>query len=60
MTVARSLPSDADRARRAPALDPALLDALVARALAEDLGDGDATAAATVPADAQALARIRQ
>jgi nicotinate-nucleotide pyrophosphorylase (carboxylating) len=56
----RELPPEADRARTPPALDPALLDGLVARALAEDLGDGDATAAATVPADAQALARIRQ
>jgi len=33
---------------------------LVARALAEDLGDGDATAEATVPADARAKARIFQ
>ncbi|HYV16800.1 MAG TPA: carboxylating nicotinate-nucleotide diphosphorylase [Conexibacter sp.] len=49
-----------DRPRVAPPLDPALLDELVARALAEDLGDGDATAAATVPAAARALARIRQ
>lgn len=60
MTAARPLPPGADRERRAPLLDPALLDELVARALAEDLGDGDATAAATVPADAQAFARIRQ
>ena len=44
----------------APALDPALLDDLVARALAEDVGDGDATAAVTVPAGARATARIRQ
>jgi nicotinate-nucleotide pyrophosphorylase (carboxylating) len=49
-----------DRAREAPALHPADLDALVARALAEDVGDGDATAAVTVPADARAVARIRQ
>jgi nicotinate-nucleotide pyrophosphorylase (carboxylating) len=54
------LPPGADRVRRAPALDPAALDELVARALAEDLGDGDATAAATIAADAQGLARIRQ
>jgi nicotinate-nucleotide pyrophosphorylase (carboxylating) len=56
----RELRPESDRRRAAPALDPALLDELVARALAEDLGDGDATAAATVPADANALARIRQ
>ena len=56
----RELPPEADRRRVAPALDPALLDELVARALAEDLGEGDATAAATVPANARALARIRQ
>jgi len=60
MTASRSLPPAADRVRRAPALDAAMLDDLVARALAEDLGDGDVTAAATVPADARALARIRQ
>ena len=51
---------ESDRPRAVPVLDPALLDELVARALAEDLGDGDATAQATVPADARALARIRQ
>jgi len=56
----RDLPPASDRVRRAPALDPALLDELVARALAEDIREGDATAAATVPADAQALAHIRQ
>ena len=56
----RELPPEADRRRVAPTLDPALLDELVARALAEDLGDGDATAAATIPPDARALARIRQ
>jgi nicotinate-nucleotide pyrophosphorylase (carboxylating) len=33
---------------------------LVARALAEDLGGGDVTAEATVPADATASARIVQ
>jgi nicotinate-nucleotide pyrophosphorylase (carboxylating) len=49
-----------DRDRRAPALDPALLDELVARALAEDVGDGDATAAVTVDPEARAIARIRQ
>ncbi|MDO8214013.1 carboxylating nicotinate-nucleotide diphosphorylase [Conexibacter sp. CPCC 206217] len=55
------LPADRkDRERRAPQLDPAQLDDLVARALAEDVGDGDATAAVTVPADARAIARIRQ
>ncbi len=36
------------------------LDALVARALAEDLGPGDVTSVATVPASARARARIRQ
>ncbi len=60
MTASRSLPPGADRARSMPALDRAALDELVARALAEDLGDGDATAAATVPTDARARARIRQ
>ncbi|HEV7773367.1 MAG TPA: carboxylating nicotinate-nucleotide diphosphorylase [Conexibacter sp.] len=54
------LAHEADRRRVVPALDPVLLDDLVAQALAEDLGDGDATAEATVPADARALARIRQ
>lgn len=55
------LPADRkDRERRAPALDPAQLDELVARALAEDVGEGDATAAVTVDADARAIARIRQ
>jgi nicotinate-nucleotide pyrophosphorylase (carboxylating) len=55
------LPADRkDRERRMPALDPAQLDALVARALAEDVGDGDATAAVTVAADARATALIRQ
>ena len=33
---------------------------LVARALAEDLGDGDVTTAATVPAETRARAVIRQ
>src|SRR5581483_4031752 len=36
------------------------IDDLVARALAEDLGDGDATTAATVPPDARARALITQ
>ncbi len=40
--------------------DPNELGALVARALAEDLGDGDLTAEATVPAVARARARILQ
>ncbi|MGN6189134.1 MAG: carboxylating nicotinate-nucleotide diphosphorylase [Conexibacter sp.] len=56
----RELPPEADRVRAAPALDPSLLDDLVSRALAEDLRDGDVTAAATIPPDARALARIRQ
>ena len=36
------------------------LDELVARALAEDVGDGDVTTAATVPEDARARALITQ
>ncbi len=40
--------------------DVAALDALVARALAEDLGSGDVTARAIVPAEARARARIVQ
>ncbi len=36
------------------------LTELVARALAEDLGDGDVTSAATVPGDARAHARLIQ
>jgi len=36
------------------------VEELVARALAEDLGEGDVTAEATVPAEAQARARIVQ
>jgi nicotinate-nucleotide pyrophosphorylase (carboxylating) len=40
-------------------MDPSLRD-LVARALAEDLGPGDITAEAVVPADAAATARIVQ
>jgi nicotinate-nucleotide pyrophosphorylase (carboxylating) len=49
-----------DRVRTAPAFPPGLLDELVARALAEDLGSGDATAEATVPADARARATVTQ
>jgi nicotinate-nucleotide pyrophosphorylase (carboxylating) len=52
--------AESDRPRVEPPFDARLADELVARALAEDLGDGDATAEATVPADARALARIRQ
>lgn len=51
---------ESDRPRVAPRLDPALLDALVARALEEDVDGGDVTAEVTVPPDARALARIRQ
>jgi nicotinate-nucleotide pyrophosphorylase (carboxylating) len=58
--VSAGPPPEADRRRVAPTLDDALLEALVRRALAEDVGDGDATAAATVAPDARALARIRQ
>ncbi|MCW3039004.1 MAG: nicotinate-nucleotide pyrophosphorylase, partial [Solirubrobacterales bacterium] len=43
-----------------PAVDPALITDLVARALAEDVGTGDVTTAATVPAGTQAVARVRQ
>jgi nicotinate-nucleotide pyrophosphorylase (carboxylating) len=39
---------------------PATIDDVVTRALAEDLGDGDITSAATVPEGAQARALIRQ
>jgi nicotinate-nucleotide pyrophosphorylase (carboxylating) len=49
-----------DRPRAAPRLDSVALDALVLRAIAEDLGSGDATAEATVPGRARAVARIRQ
>ena len=49
-----------DRPRVQPALDGDLLDDLVARALAEDVGPGDVTAEATVPADARARARVHQ
>ena len=37
-----------------------LVQELIDRALAEDLGDGDLTSAAVVPADAEAIGRIRQ
>ncbi len=53
-------PPGADRHRVAPVLDPTQLDELVARALAEDLGDGDVTVAVTIAPDARAVARIRQ
>lgn len=49
-----------DRPRAAPTLDPDWFDELIARALAEDLGGGDATAEATVPADARARAVVIQ
>ncbi|HEX5146472.1 MAG TPA: nicotinate-nucleotide diphosphorylase (carboxylating), partial [Conexibacter sp.] len=55
----RDLPPGADRARALPEF-PADASELVARALAEDLRDGDVTAAATIPADARARALIRQ
>src|SRR4051812_47189477 len=41
-------------------MDPAALRELVARALAEDVGDGDVTTEITVPAAARARARITQ
>ena len=53
------LPADADRERVLPDF-PEDAPELVARALAEDLGDGDVTAEATIPADAAAKALIRQ
>jgi nicotinate-nucleotide pyrophosphorylase (carboxylating) len=43
-----------------PAISAEQLRELVARALAEDLGDGDVTGEATVPAEATATARIVQ
>jgi nicotinate-nucleotide pyrophosphorylase (carboxylating) len=50
-----------DRGEYAAAMsDPDALEPLVARALEEDLGDGDLTSEATVPADARARARIVQ
>jgi nicotinate-nucleotide pyrophosphorylase (carboxylating) len=42
------------------ALDPSFVADLVARALAEDVGAGDVTTEATVPAGAQAVATITQ
>ena len=42
------------------ALDPAVLDDVVARALAEDVGTGDVTTRATVPPGTRARARITQ
>ena len=41
-------------------MDSETIGELVARALAEDLGDGDVTSAATVPAEARATATITQ
>jgi nicotinate-nucleotide pyrophosphorylase (carboxylating) len=55
----RDLPPAADRPRALPDF-PEDAREIVARALAEDLGDGDVTAEATVPADAWAKALIRQ
>lgn len=43
-----------------PTVDPALIADLVARALAEDIGTGDVTTAATVPPGTPATARVRQ
>jgi len=43
-----------------PAVDQTELETLVRRALAEDIGSGDVTSAATVAADTHALARITQ
>ena len=41
-------------------MDPATIADIVSRALAEDLGPGDVTSEATVPANARARARITQ
>jgi len=59
MTASRSLPPGADRPRLLPDF-PEDAAEIVARALAEDLGDGDVTAEATIPPDARAKALIRQ
>ncbi len=48
------------RPRILPAVERHELDALVARALAEDLGSGDVTTAATVVPETRAVARITQ
>ena len=42
------------------AVEPSVINETVARALAEDVGDGDVTTAATVPEDARARALITQ
>ncbi|HEX4804569.1 MAG TPA: carboxylating nicotinate-nucleotide diphosphorylase [Conexibacter sp.] len=55
----RELPPEADRRRVLPDF-PEDAPEIVARALVEDLGDGDVTAEATIPADARAKALIRQ
>lgn len=55
----RDLPPASDRERVMPGF-PADAAEIVRRALAEDLGDGDVTAEATIPADARAKALIRQ
>ena len=41
-------------------MDQAVIRDAVARALVEDVGDGDITTEATVPADARARGRITQ
>jgi nicotinate-nucleotide pyrophosphorylase (carboxylating) len=55
----RELPPEADRPRVMPDF-PEDAGELVARALAEDIGDGDVTAEATIPADARAKAEVFQ
>ncbi|HKG38738.1 MAG TPA: carboxylating nicotinate-nucleotide diphosphorylase [Conexibacter sp.] len=55
----RELPPEADRPRVLPDF-PEDAGELVARALAEDIGDGDVTAEATIPADARAKVLVRQ
>jgi nicotinate-nucleotide pyrophosphorylase (carboxylating) len=55
----RDLPPAAERERVMPDFPEDAAD-VVARALREDLGEGDVTAAVTIPADADAKALVRQ
>src|SRR5687768_4115189 len=60
--TARRIPSSsaASRPRCSPRAYDWPVDDLIERALAEDVGPGDLTAAAVVPEDAAAAARIEQ